>query len=220
MADPSPATRAKASYVLSGLLKHHAAAVAQMESADGWRKLNASLQDPDITIRRKVVFMLNSLLIPLISSDRKPAGLLTSSSSTQLTIHPSSQATSATAIHTPSATSAPIHPNSHASLLSDPNSASTSRVTAAALLRYGVLSKVASELAHPTPAGEDGDTHQDGDPMFQESAVRMLHTYAVECEAQVPQDAKAYVRQFLEAKKGQDFGLSKNEMEEVQKATG
>ncbi|KAH9853001.1 nucleotide exchange factors-like protein [Lenzites betulinus] len=60
----SGATRAKAVYTLSGLLKHNAAAVAQMESAGGWDTLRAALQDSDISVRRKVAFLLNTLLTP------------------------------------------------------------------------------------------------------------------------------------------------------------
>ncbi|KAI0354249.1 Fes1-domain-containing protein [Trametes cingulata] len=57
-------TRAKAVYALSGLLKHNAAAVRQMADAGGWAVLRDALQDSDITVRRKVAFLLNSLLIP------------------------------------------------------------------------------------------------------------------------------------------------------------
>ncbi|KAI0744577.1 nucleotide exchange factors-like protein [Earliella scabrosa] len=57
-------TRSKAVYALSGLLKHNAAAVRQMQEVDGWDALRDALQDSDITVRRKVAFLLNSLLIP------------------------------------------------------------------------------------------------------------------------------------------------------------
>ncbi|KAI0369329.1 Fes1-domain-containing protein [Pilatotrama ljubarskyi] len=57
-------TRAKAVYALSGLLKHNAAAVRQMADAGGWAVLRDALQDSDITVRRKVAFLLNTLLIP------------------------------------------------------------------------------------------------------------------------------------------------------------
>lgn len=51
-------------YALSGLLKHNAAAVKQMHDVDGWSVLRDALADSDIAVRRKVAFLLNSLLIP------------------------------------------------------------------------------------------------------------------------------------------------------------
>ncbi|TFK92156.1 nucleotide exchange factors-like protein [Polyporus arcularius HHB13444] len=57
-------TRAKAVYALSGLLKHNSAAVKQMHDVDGWSVLRDALADSDISVRRKVAFLLNSLLIP------------------------------------------------------------------------------------------------------------------------------------------------------------
>lgn len=51
-------------YALSGLLKHNAAAVKQMHEVEGWDVLRDALQDSDITVRRKVAFLLNSLLVP------------------------------------------------------------------------------------------------------------------------------------------------------------
>ncbi|RPD63349.1 nucleotide exchange factors-like protein [Lentinus tigrinus ALCF2SS1-6] len=57
-------TRAKAVYALSGLLKHNAAAVSQLHDADGWSVLRDALADSDISVRRKVAFLLNTLLIP------------------------------------------------------------------------------------------------------------------------------------------------------------
>ncbi|KAI0830296.1 armadillo-type protein [Trametes gibbosa] len=76
----SGATRAKAVYTLSGLLKHNAAAVAQMESAGGWDTLRAALQDSDISVRRKVAFLLNTLLTaagdePEVESEEAPANV-------------------------------------------------------------------------------------------------------------------------------------------------
>ncbi|KAF9452832.1 Fes1-domain-containing protein [Macrolepiota fuliginosa MF-IS2] len=58
--------RAKALYALSGLLKHNAAAVAKLgkPGIDGWLKLREALQDPEISVRRKAVFLLNSLILP------------------------------------------------------------------------------------------------------------------------------------------------------------
>ncbi|KAI0316470.1 armadillo-type protein, partial [Amylostereum chailletii] len=60
----SAALRSKAVYALSGLLKHNASAVDQLEQTGGWDVLRDALQDSDISVRRKTAFLLNTLLIP------------------------------------------------------------------------------------------------------------------------------------------------------------
>ncbi|CAA7262074.1 unnamed protein product [Cyclocybe aegerita] len=68
--DPSSSSgaagRAKAIYTLSGLLKHHAPAVASLgkPEVNGWPRLRDALQDPSISVRRKAVFLLGTLLTP------------------------------------------------------------------------------------------------------------------------------------------------------------
>lgn len=42
----SPKLRSKAVYTLSGLLKHNAAAVKQLDEAGGWQVLKAALEGP------------------------------------------------------------------------------------------------------------------------------------------------------------------------------
>ncbi|KAI0758916.1 nucleotide exchange factors-like protein [Fomes fomentarius] len=66
-------TRSKAVYALSGLLKHNAAAVKQMHEVEGWDVLRDALQDSDITVRRKVAFLLNSLLVPTAPPQASPS---------------------------------------------------------------------------------------------------------------------------------------------------
>ncbi|KAJ7153458.1 nucleotide exchange factor Fes1-domain-containing protein [Mycena crocata] len=67
---PSPTstsqTRSKAIYALSGLLKHNAPAVADLSrpEVEGWERLRESLQDPDLAVRRKALFLLSALIIP------------------------------------------------------------------------------------------------------------------------------------------------------------
>ncbi|KAG8699231.1 hsp70 nucleotide exchange factor fes1, partial [Ceratobasidium sp. 395] len=56
-------TRSKVLYCLSGALKHNAEAVRQLDKAGGWGALKAALQDPDITVRRKTAFLINTLLL-------------------------------------------------------------------------------------------------------------------------------------------------------------
>ncbi|KAG8677924.1 hsp70 nucleotide exchange factor fes1, partial [Ceratobasidium sp. 395] len=61
--DCAGSTRSKVLYCLSGALKHNAEAVRQLDKAGGWEALKAALQDPDITVRRKTAFLLNTLLL-------------------------------------------------------------------------------------------------------------------------------------------------------------
>ncbi|KAJ7161066.1 nucleotide exchange factor Fes1-domain-containing protein [Mycena filopes] len=69
---PSPSStahvRGKVLYALSGLLKHNAPAVAALSrpDVDGWDKLREALQDPDLPVRRKALFLLSTLLIPTL----------------------------------------------------------------------------------------------------------------------------------------------------------
>ncbi|KAG8740705.1 hsp70 nucleotide exchange factor fes1 [Ceratobasidium sp. 414] len=59
----SGGTRSKVLYCLSGTLKHNAEAVRQLDKAGGWEALKYALRDPDITVRRKTAFLLNTLLL-------------------------------------------------------------------------------------------------------------------------------------------------------------
>ncbi|PPQ71325.1 hypothetical protein CVT26_011970 [Gymnopilus dilepis] len=84
-ASNSAATRAKAIYTLSGLLRHNAPALQLLNrpEVDGWTKLRNALQgmldhilrilgattdsrhpDPSIAVRRKAIFLLSALLMP------------------------------------------------------------------------------------------------------------------------------------------------------------
>ncbi|KAJ7070086.1 nucleotide exchange factor Fes1-domain-containing protein [Mycena amicta] len=78
-------TRSKAVYTLSGLLKHNAPAVAALSRTDvqGWDRLREALQDPDLGVRRKSLFLLSTLLLP--NSTAAP-------SSSADPIHPNSHA--------------------------------------------------------------------------------------------------------------------------------
>ncbi|KAJ9105452.1 hypothetical protein QFC21_001823 [Naganishia friedmannii] len=72
----SNSTRAKAVYSLSAALKHWPAAVADLSSdADrGWATLRDGLSDPDVTVRRKIAFLLSTLLLQ--SDDYTDAGVI------------------------------------------------------------------------------------------------------------------------------------------------
>ncbi|KAJ7854721.1 nucleotide exchange factor Fes1-domain-containing protein [Mycena olivaceomarginata] len=165
---PSPSStaqiRAKAIYALSGLLKHNAPAVDALSRPEvqGWERLGAAVGDPDLTVRRKALFLLSTLIIP-----SSPAPSSSSSSS------PSSSSTS------PSP-SDPIHPNSHAAALASPARTATSPLALPALAAHGLLDTVVAALVQPVPWGPDGD-HCGADVDFEETGVRLLHTYAVAC---------------------------------------
>ena len=111
------------------------------------------MTDSDITLRRKTTFLINTLLIPT-SRDTSAA--------------PAD-------VHTPSSANAPIHPNSHASMLSDPASASTSPTAMEALQSKSahdstLLDALISALVEPVPFGADGENERDVE--FQENVVR------------------------------------------------
>ncbi|CAE6394881.1 unnamed protein product [Rhizoctonia solani] len=69
-------TRSKVLYCLSGSLKHNVGAVHRLDELDGWRALKHALQDPDITVRRKTAFLINTLLLQDISSSGSTAATL------------------------------------------------------------------------------------------------------------------------------------------------
>ncbi|KAJ3902769.1 Le.MFB2 [Lentinula edodes] len=173
---PSKPLRSKAIYAISGLLKHNAPALLQLSindahGCDGWDRLRLALQDPDITIRRKTLFLLNALLIPSPSTDSPSPSLGN--------LHTPSQTPNSQNLHTPSQTQHPhhpIHPNSHSIHLSDPARVSTSAPTCQALLTHGIIDTLIAGLTRSLPYGEDGDKEEvDGE--FEEMGVSLLNTY-------------------------------------------
>jgi hsp70-interacting protein len=61
----SPQTRAKAVYALSAALKHNPQALSSLnkESRRGWGVLRQGLRDPEGTIRRKIAFLIGTLIM-------------------------------------------------------------------------------------------------------------------------------------------------------------
>ena len=104
--------------------------------------------DSDIAVRRKVAFLLNTLLIR---------------SDSELPDAPSN-------LRTPGSSSAPVHPNSHASMISDPSSTMTSEFARKALEERGLLRALVRALNAPVPHGPDGES--EGDAEFEEKVVR------------------------------------------------
>ncbi|KAJ7146211.1 nucleotide exchange factors-like protein [Mycena epipterygia] len=191
---PSTAqTRSKAIYALSGLLKHNVPAVTELSRPDveGWERLRDALQDPDLGVRRKALFLLSTLLIP---NDSRPAA---SSSSAQQ----------------------PIHANSHAASLADTGRSETSVPTLQALQAHAILDAVVAGLTHPVPSGNDGDV-VGPDPDFEEKGVALLRTYAVACDREFSPSQKKALRTWFESERDKDptvavdrWGLSSGEFD-------
>ncbi|KAF7369801.1 Fes1 domain-containing protein [Mycena venus] len=176
--EPSPSStsqiRSKAIYALSGLLKHNASAVTALSrpDVDGWEKLRESLQDPDLGVRRKALFLLSALLIPNASRTE-----------------PSS-----------SGARQPIHANSHAANLADPSRTNTAEPTLQALHAHGILDAVVTGLTQPVPSGNDGDV-PGPDADFEEKGVALLRTYAVSCARDFSPSQKKALRAWFDAEK-------------------
>jgi len=171
-----PQLRSKALYALSGLLKHNAAAVKLLDADDlrGWAALKDGLQDADISVRRKIVFLLNTLLTPSTSSSSgDPSG--------------------GPAIHSSATADQPVHPNSHASMMTAPSSTATSASTFQSVQEHGLLSAVVSSIVDPVPYGEDAD-QTDADPDYEEKAIRLLHTYTTACHGSFTETDKVALK--------------------------
>ncbi|TDL26802.1 Fes1-domain-containing protein [Rickenella mellea] len=156
----SGATRSKAAYALSGLLKHNAEAVRSLEKANGWNTFKQALHDSDITVRRKIAFLLNTLLLPSTISSSP------SSSSGAARIHGDTH-------EQPTADPQAIHPNSHGGMT--PGSCETSTMASEAMEKFGVIDSAIDALVNPTPHGTDGE--HEGDADLSEKLVRLLFTY-------------------------------------------
>ncbi|PWY97220.1 Fes1-domain-containing protein [Testicularia cyperi] len=98
------AVRSKAMYALSGLLKHNPAAVDQFEKMNGWKYLQTALLDPNITLRRKTAFLINTLLFqdPSVLSVERVAEAASSSSASAATTASQSTDLALSTVVTPS----------------------------------------------------------------------------------------------------------------------
>ncbi|KAI0673146.1 armadillo-type protein [Trametes maxima] len=144
-------TRSKAVYALSGLLKHNAAAVRALGDAGGWAVLRDALQDPDITVRRKVAFLLNTLLVPTgaeseavpPANEQQPLQVPTSTTGV----------TTAVAVATPASTATTTAPPSTALSAPTPSPATSQAIT---------LHPSSTSPALPTPAAPAAATASPG----------------------------------------------------------
>ncbi|KAG6890165.1 hypothetical protein C0995_010869 [Termitomyces sp. Mi166 len=172
-------TRSKTIYALSGLLKHNAPAVQQLTnpSINGWRHLRDALSDPEITVRRKTVFLLSTLLLPTAPAPSAPNAPIRE----------------------------PIHANSHVAHVSNPDRASTSTLVAPALQTHGVLKALVQAITSPLPHGEDGDMVEP-DVAFEETGIRLFHTYLVLCGQQLDKEDAEVLRRWVKAEQERESG--------------
>lgn len=190
----SPKLRSKAVYALSGLTKHSQPALRQFQDANGWDALRSALQDSDISVRRKVAFLLNALLIPTTPEaprqnppNPQAAAAAAANDNRSVTLHPTESGQQ---------TQDPVHPNSHASMAADPSSFSTSELTREALENRGLLQALLDALVSPVPHGADGEKL--GDAEFEEKLVHVLFTYITSCKGELTLEQKRALSAYLQ----------------------
>ncbi|KAJ3980012.1 nucleotide exchange factor Fes1-domain-containing protein [Lentinula detonsa] len=184
----SKETRSKSIYALSGLLKHNAPALKQLDVQivneegikDGWDRLRQALQDPEITIRRKTVFLFNNLLTP-------NEALTPSLSSQSQNLHTPDSLSPSSEPHPQD----PIHPNSHSAYLSHPNRASTSGPTLEAMQTHGIVRVLVDSLT-----GDGEEEEEDVDLDFEEKGVTLLRTY-LQLNGPLSQSQKDRITQWI-----------------------
>lgn len=160
--------------------------------------------DSDIAVRRKVIFMLNALLIPTT--------ILTEESSGDNV----------------------VHANSHESHLSSPSSVNTSEPTIAALESRGILEVIVDALVEPLPHGPDGENMEEDIELVERvirlvtcddlgltqlltaAVPRFLHTYTVSCDRQLSKQENQKVLEYLNRPNGGSLGLTEEELGELQ----
>jgi hsp70-interacting protein len=184
----SRAIRSKALYALSGLLKHNSKAVEELDD-EMWDGLGAAVTDSEITVRRKMVFLLNALLIP-------------------------TEVISTEGVSSDSRVGQVPHANSHESHLASPDSVNTSKRTVEALESRGIIKKIVQALVDPVLFGQDGE-HSEEDAEFMERVLRLLHTYTVSCARNLPAEENKKVLEYLSRQKTSNLGLAEEELKEL-----
>lgn len=116
--------------------------------------------DPEITVRRKVVFLIGSLLLP--SAPLSSSTAVAPADDTRM--HGAS-------IPNNNECAQPEHPNSHAGMTAE--STDTASVTLSALQGRGIANDLVQCLVNPLPHGKDGD--EEGDVDLEEKLVRYVY---------------------------------------------
>jgi len=172
--------------------------------ANGWPKLRDSLQgkllisfgcyaynlssDPDISVRRKAVFIMGTLLASShVSNLRRPSQTEIVDNSNVI-LHDTTPESGVPA--------EPIHPNSHAANLKDPYRIATSELTLDAMREHHIAEYVVDSIVNPLPHGEDGE-FREADLDYEEKAMRLVHTYVVTCSAELSNEHKNVLSGYL-----------------------
>ncbi len=167
-------------------------------------ELNNS-SDPDINVRRKVIFLLGTLLWPAIvgtQSNVEGPNILTPG-------------------NRPDAQAAPIHANSHAEHLRNPSRLVTSQLVLDAIRDHEIFEAVSASLRDPLPLGDDGE-HTGLDPDYKEKALRFVYLYAVKCPTRLKEAQREALSNWLAATRAElsdGLGLTKEEYEELVRST-
>jgi len=125
-------------------------------------------------VRRKVVFLLGTLLLPSSNLITHPAP----SAALRIADDPDSSSTSSTANiltpnNRPASADEPIHANSHAAQLQHPSRNNTSQPTLKAFSEHNLLDSIISSVVIPVPYGEDGE-NIDSDADYEEKAIQYV----------------------------------------------
>lgn len=182
--------RSKALYALSGILKHNAKAVLSFIDLDGWNALCGALLDPDVSLRRKSAFLVNSLLLQDDSA----------SHSTQEESVPTRTGLSTAVAPVPNSgprgdlPSAPLEqpPATHADGIKHPSV--VAQLVESRLLNTLIVSLLPAQIQSTLPpaslegidtatsAGPDGDIELRDDLDYAEKASRACLTFVEKCQ--------------------------------------
>lgn len=157
--------------------------------------INTTSSDPDISVRRKTVFLLNSLILPANTSSvtaqqsssnsithqsnataNSLSGVVTGSAPSIIDPTTSVPTTAAESDSTNDAQNNPIHPNSHEANLRDPSRTDTSTTSLGAFERHDIIGRVISSVTNPVPFGQDGE-NDEPDADFEEKAMQWVFNF-------------------------------------------
>ncbi|KAJ9474140.1 Hsp70 nucleotide exchange factor FES1 [Pseudozyma hubeiensis] len=165
--------RGKAMYALSGLLKHNPVAMDQFDRLDGWKVLRESLLDPNLGVRRKTAFLINSLLFQ-DPNTLDSASTSTPVNSTATAIAPVAPARSSQAADAPPV---PLERGPATQLTSTPHPNVSLALLTSRILPILISSLLPHSDLLPPPSGPDGDTDPQTDLDFSEKAATSILTF-------------------------------------------
>lgn len=208
--------RSKALYALSGILKHNPKAVLSFIELDGWNALCGALLDPDVSLRRKSAFLVNSLLLQddsAIQTAQEEIPATRNGSSTAVAPVPNSGPGDLPA--------APLErpPATHADGIKHPSI--VAQLVESRLLNTLIVSLLPASIQSNLPAGSlegidtatsagpDGDIELRDDLDYAEKASRACLTFVEKCQEAkengkdalkgIQQDQKQFVKALLDA---------------------